>query len=148
MYASIQGCQQSSNSASIECTTVLHTDILKAVTVDCTTVQHITSGVLKATGVQTLYYNLCQPVGHACPSQHELMLLLTQIVSTTMANFMLLYLSHHLAIWAQTLRADRACPDLALACIISCLGNPSHGCWAELCSAACCRYNLGDAAHQ
>ncbi len=69
-------------------------------------------------------------------------MLLTQIVSTTMANFMLLYLSHHLAIWAQTLKADRACPDLALPCIISCVSSPSQGCWAEVCSAAYCRYNL------
>lgn len=27
---------------------------------------------------KTLYKNLCQPVGHACPNQHELMLLLQQ----------------------------------------------------------------------
>ncbi len=58
------------------------------------------------------------------------------------ANFMLLYLSHHLAICPQTLGADRACPDLALACISSCLSSHSYGCWAELCSAAYCRYIL------
>ncbi len=52
------------------------------------------------------------------------------------------FLSHHLAIWAQTLRADRAYPDLALTCIISCLSSPSYGCWAELCSAAYFRYNI------
>ncbi len=63
--------------ASIECTTVLHTDILKAVTVHCTTARHTANGILKAAGVQTLYNNLCQPLGHACPNQHELMLLPT-----------------------------------------------------------------------
>ncbi len=58
------------------------------------------------------------------------------------ANFMLLYLSHHLAMWVQTLRADIACPDLALAYITSCLSSHSYGCWAELCISAYCRYNL------
>ncbi len=35
----------------IQCTTVLHSDILKAVTVHCTTVRHTASGILKAAGV-------------------------------------------------------------------------------------------------
>ena len=51
-------------------------------------------------------------------------------------NFMLLYLSHHLAKWAQTLRADRACLDLALACTSNCLSSHSHGCWGELYSVS------------
>ncbi len=40
--------------------------------------------MLKAAGLQTLYNTLYRPVGHACPNQHEHMLLLTHIVSTIM----------------------------------------------------------------
>ncbi len=141
MPASIWGCQQTSN-GTISCSCILHniynTNILQAAGVQTNCVTSCVNLVMPELdmNLSTRYHRLI--VGTQLLAQPCMM---TAVVYFT---YILQYLSHHSTKWAQSLKADRACPALSLTCISSCLSSHLHlhGCWAEACSAAYGRYKL------